>query len=683
MFFVFLLPHIMKNSIFGALFDTRTRKPVYFPMTKVNANKPLEIYEKIVRFIPVILAVLLWILLTLNNRYYLKKVEDLSLFLFDYMFLAECFKTPGGFLGLAGSFLTQFLHIPWLGALLWTALLYLAYYLTYRVLRIPGRLRLLAIVPVALIIIGNMSLGYGVFLMREQDHFFAPTLGYISSLIPLAICHRLSKNLYRILLLVLWSSAGFGLLGMFALAGVLTAALGSISASGYSRKDGIILIGTALVLIVIVPIVMHPLYVTYILSASWSMGQPSLSNDSWTIAVRLPYILSLVTGILLAALAGRIAATRPTFRKDITVQALALVLSVAAVWGFWYKDENFRTELAMSDAIDNYDWNKVTDIYISTVRRHSKSDEDAFNARSRELMNVTSADEAADIVDKYSKRFFEPTRSMIVYRDLALLKTGQALNRSFTMKDGGRPQNSRTQVPMVLQAGRMLYFQYGLVNMSYRWCLEDVIEHNWCFGTLKYMAMHSIIMQESELAQKYVNKLSKTLFYRKWAREQQALESDSLAMAESAPYKQILPYMCFESRMSNDVAKSEMYIMSHFVNDPVENPTPEYASASLYFTMRTQNIPAFWNNLRTYILTTGTDKLPVSVQEAVLLYRSLEKNGVQLPVDKAVTDRYNDFNKFVQNHPIRTINESSYIYSKSFGSTFYYFYYFIRNLQTY
>lgn len=652
-------------------------------MTKVNANKPLELYERIVRFIPVILAILLWCLLAFNNRYYLKKVEDLSLFLFDYMFLMEWFKTPGGFLGLAGSFLTQFLHIPWLGALLWTALLYLAYHITFKALRIPFRLRLLALVPVALIVAGNMSLGYGVFLMREQDHFFAPTLGYIFSLLPLAFCHRLNSNLSRILLLVLWSFAGFELLGMYALVGVITAALGITTAPGFSRKDGVILTGTALALIVLVPIIMHPLYVTYILSDSWIMGLPTLSDDSWTTNVRLPYILSLLSEILFVAFVGRLAAYRPSPGKEITVQVITLVLSVATVWGFWYRDENFRTELAMSDAIDNYDWNKALDMYTNAVRSHSGSDEKAYHARTAVLKNATNSDEAADIVDKYSKRFFEPTRSMIVYRDLALLKTGQALNRGFTMKDGGRPQNSRTQIPMSLQAGRMLYFQYGLVNMSYRWCLEDVIEHNWCFGTLKYMAMHSILMQEPELAQKYVNKLSKTLFYRKWAREQQVLESDSLAMAASAPYKQILPYMCFENRMSNDVAKSEMYIMSHFVSDPVGNPTPEYASASLYYTMRTQNIPAFWDNLRTYILTTGTDKLPVSVQEAVQLYRSLEKTNVQIPVDKAVTDRYDDFNKFVQSHPIRSLKESSYVYSRSFGSTFYYFYYFIRNLQTY
>ena len=52
-------------------------------------------------------------------------------------------------------------------------------------------------------------------------------------------------------------------------------------------------------------------------------------------------------------------------------------------------------------------------------------------------------------------------------------------------------------------------------------------------------------------------------------------------------------------------------------------------------------------------------------------------------MDKAVTDRYDSFNKFVQSHPIRSLRESSYIYSKSFGSTFFYYYYFIRNLQTY
>ena len=72
-----------------------------------------------------------------------------------------------------------------------------------------------------------------------------------------------------------------------------------------------------------------------------------------------------------------------------------------------------------------------------------------------------------------------------------------------------------------------------------------------------------------------------------------------------------------------------------------------------------------------------------AVQEAALLYSSLEKDVMELPYDKTVRDSYDAFNRYVNSHPIRSLKEASYPYCKQFGKTFFYFYYFIRNLQTY
>ena len=74
---------------------------------------------------------------------------------------------------------------------------------------------------------------------------------------------------------------------------------------------------------------------------------------------------------------------------------------------------------------------------------------------------------------------------MVLYRDLALVKTDKALDEAFSMKDGSRLQKSRTQIPMALQSGKQLYFHYGLTNLCYRWCFEDAVEHGWNAGTLR------------------------------------------------------------------------------------------------------------------------------------------------------------------------------------------------------
>lgn len=632
------------------------------------------------KLIPFILALALWCTLTFREQYFLKKVEDLSVFLFDRQFILESLRIPGGILGLTGSFLTQFLHLPWLGALIWVALLLLAYRLTIRVFRISSSLSPIALIPIALLIIGNMSLGYGVFIMRDQEHFFTPVLGYMASLIPVAAICRCRQLWSRLALIAVWIMAGFPVLGAYAFIGAVSAAFTELSDKEHLRNERFTVLAFSIAMTILVPLVFYSFYTTYRLVDSWVVGLPSISEDVLTRGMRAPFQLALLCQLLLALISPKLSATPA---RNTILQCALYAVAVATVWTFWFKDENFHTELAMSASVDRYDWQKVEDIYVKAAARHAKTDEKLYKSRTKKIENARSSDEITEIVERYSKRFFEPTRTMVLYRDLALLKMNRALDEAFTLKDGGRPQKSSLQIPMAWQSGKQFYFQYGLVNMSYRWCLEDAVEHNWSYGTLKYMAMHAVIMQEPELAEKYINKLEKTLFYRGWARAQRELESDEAAMSMAEPYSSILPYMCFENRMTNDMVKTETFLINHFLGLEPEQPTPEYDRAALLFAMRIQDIPRFRERLYYYVNTNRVNVLPRSVQEASLLYSKLEPDGRQLPYDNSVIQSYEAFNKFVQSHPIRSMKESDYLFWQKFGKTFFYYYYFIRNLQTY
>lgn len=614
-------------------------------MTVVKKKREKELPEWATRVVPYILAAVLLGVLLVKEQSFLKKVEDLSVFLFDKQFFKEMLPVPGGFLGLAGAFFTQFMYIPWLGALIWTLMLLVCYQLTVRVFNIAAGLRALALIPAALLVIGNMQTGYGIFIMREQDHFFAPLLGYMAAMIPVWAAARMKHEWTKVVLLAVWTAAGYPLLGCFALVGTLTAALVALTDTGALRKSryGVFAAGVALILFV--PILEYNFYTTYRMADSWHMGLPSVSDDLWTRGVRAPLQLALLCLPVMGTMGRKLAE-----KKGSTIlQGVVFAAAAGAVWVFWYKDDNFNTELAMSNAVDRFDWEETVDIY-----RKAQADKD-----------------------------FEPTRTMVMYRDIALLKLNRALEEAFTMKDGSRLQKSRTQIPMAFQSGKQIYMQYGLVNMSYRWCMEDVIEHNWSYGTLRYMVIHSVVMHEEEFARKYLNKLRKTIFYRGWAKENLALAADSALMAVTAPYSDILPYMCFENRMTNDMVQTEKFIMRHYIEAVRLNPTPEYDRAALYWAMRIQNIPAFWLNMYNYIQTNKVTKLPRSVEEAAVLYRSLEKGGLDLPYSKSVTDSYAAFQKFVQQHPVRELKDSQAAYYEKWGQTFYYYYYFMRNLQTY
>ena len=123
--------------------------------------------------------------------------------------------------------------------------------------------------------------------------------------------------------------------------------------------------------------------------------------------------------------------------------------------------------------------------------------------------------------------------------------------------------------------------------------------------------------------------------------------------------------------------------MKHFSEQEPPQATPEYDRAALLWAMRTQNIPLFWERLYYYIISNKVEQLPKSVQEAALLYSKLEKPAFDLPYSKEVEKSYDDFIRYTKANPVRNLKESADTYSKKFGKTFYYFYYFIRDLQTY
>lgn len=648
-----------------------------------HAHGAMSINKKVTKYLPLMLAALLWAVLAFHEASYLRKIEDLSLFLFDRLFFIESLRIPGGLLGLAGSFLTQFLHLPWLGSLIWVLLLYSSAALTSKAFNIPERFRFISFIPAILLIISNTSLGYGIFIMRAQDHFFSPTLGYMLSLVPVIAVTKRPAFIKPLVTVVLWAAVMYPFAGIWALTGSLAAGICVLASPEPGRGRRIAVMAASAASFIIIPILYYNLYTSIRLTDAWTAGLPTISDDVWTGAVRAPYYLIMAFSLIIPVAVPQLTKTDSVHKDGLLWHAVPSAVFVLFVWIFWFNDSNFRTELSMSLAVDNAEWQQTVDLFTDASQKHARSDARAYKSRTAKIAKASDNDQISDIVERYRDRFFEPTRTMVMYRDLALLKMNRALELSFTMKDGGRQQKSRTQITMAYQSGKQFYFNYGLENMCYRWCMEDIIEHGWSYSTHKYMAMYAIVTGEKELALKHIGKLSKTLFYRKWAESQKELLSDKSLLAQAEPYKGVMPMLCFEDHMSNDMGKPELFIINHFAGQQPENATAEYDRAALLFAMRSQDIPKFWERLYHYINSNSIKKLPVSVQEAALLYSSLEKDGMELPYDKSVTDGYNNFNKYVNSHPIRSMEESMYPYSQKFGRTFQFYYYFIRNLKTY
>lgn len=597
--------------------------------------------------------------------------------MYDFSFLARSLYVPGGFIGWAGAFLTQFLHFPWIGSLLWVLLLLLSGRLTVRALQIPRVFSVLACIPAVAIVALNLSLGYGMFIMREQDYFFSTVLGYLFALIPLLLEKRLSKTWHTVLFRVIWLTIGFMLTGSYALAGMLAAIIVGL------RRREFAVSGITSALLVLIPLAMYSLYTTYRLPDTLRLGLPQIAVEQWEHLINIPLY------ILLAFLP--VAALIPFERLDIWgVKHIGLIFNTvfcviyaAAVCLTHYDEITFRAEIAMSNAIDDLEWGKALDIFNRTSNKFRESDASVYESRRQKLREAASAQERDEIIAEYADRFYQPTRVMVLYRDLALIKLDRALDQAFTLKDGYHEPKAITLVPIAQQAGKQLYLHYGMENICYRWCLEDIVECGISNNALRYMAMQAIATHQWNLAGKYLDQLDKTLFHRKWARSQRIYLNHPELVESSAPYGHIRKLMCQEEHMSFDKGLTEVYIMNQFTTEMPKVTTPEYDRVALFWTMRSLDVARFWLRLAGYLESNHVKTLPKHVQEAVLLYNTMMEKPSSYPVSQQSANEFAAFQKYTSFNEIRSIEESRFPYEQKFGSTFYFYYLFIRDIAGY
>ena len=184
----------------------------------------------IVKYLKSNLHVVLWlaallavaIVLLLCESHLLWKIQEKNLFLCSTLFLKEQLVVPGGLLTWIGMWFTQFLYYPWLGVLMLCCWWWLLMFLIKRTFRIPARWAILMLIPVALLLLTNMELGYWIYMLKLRGHFFISTIG-TTAVVALLWGFRCIPDKYylRAVYLLVVCAVGYPLMGIYALAAVL------------------------------------------------------------------------------------------------------------------------------------------------------------------------------------------------------------------------------------------------------------------------------------------------------------------------------------------------------------------------------------------------------------------------------------------------------------------------------
>ena len=590
--------------------------------------------------------VITWLLLNIFEHEYLYRVQELSLWLPTEVYFDERMMVPGGLMSYIACFLTQFFYYPMLGSLLFVGLLFVVQLLTRKVFDIPARWGLLTIVPVALILSCAMEAGYWIFQIKTQGYFYSMLVGFLFTLSAIRL-YQLSKRWVRYITAAVIAAAGYPLFGFYALLALLSIVV--LEATSKERNIAVALLCIAAA--IATPILYYNVYEQTRFVRMFTAGMPAFEFIVRDLRTWIPYILLYLFPLVMPFIRfNRSGNHVQTKKRFMLTQGIGIGLIVFIVQLFWFRDPNFRAEIKMNHAMERLEWRKALD--IAKAQKQT------------------------------------PTRLIVLNRNLALLKLGRAGDEMFHYLDGGEPAASPFEIRLMQVGGKMLYYHYARMNFCYRWCLEDAVEYGWKVDYMKYMVKTSIVSGEYDLAMKYINTLKKTLFYKEWAKKYEKMAKNPELIAKDREMASILPLYQFEDQLDGDNTLVEIYLLNYFAHTYSDLNTPMFDEASLMCALTLKDIQTFWNCFFRYANSHKTDRMPTHYQEAALLYGNLEKTVdiSKMPFDKSVKMRFQDFMRFAQKHAVENVErdpEAKKLFYERFGNTFWYFYFFIRDVKSY
>lgn len=595
------------------------------------------------RFIPlttwlVALLIIAGALLMFESDF-LWKLQDQNLFLNTKLFFNEQMVVPGGLLSWMGTYLTQYFYYPWLGTVLLCLCWLLMMWFTKRAFKLSNQWSALTLVPVALLLLTIVDMGYWVYILKLPGHVFVGTLGTtaVAGLLWAfrALPHRCGL---RLIFIVITAILGYPFLGIYGLGATLLMGLfiWNLEQPLWQKITGSVL---ALAGAAFVPqLCYHLVYYQTNLANIYYAALPLFFVTEEYHAYYLPYYGLALFFVLMVTGEGLCKhITLGKFQKWIALGTQVLLVAGLA-WGvshFWYKDENFHHELKMQRCIEQNDWQGVV----------------AEGALQQD----------------------EPTRAIVMMRNLALSRLGRQANEMYLYKNGSKRYEAPFDMRLMLCVGPLMYYQYGMLNYCNRLSTEMGVEFGWRVSNLKLLAKCTILNKEDSEARKYLNLLKHTTFYADWAEKAREMEE----------LKTVAHMMHFPNMLTSDGGNIEKFLMNRLAECTYADDS-YFLEQTLLASLYTKDMGQFWYHFQDYSNLHPKDPMPRYFQEAAYLYGKLEGRPYidQMPFDQSVKQSFESFMQAAERFDDTDV-EYAREGLKTFCHTYYYDYYLMRELPEY
>lgn len=590
----------------------------------------------------------LYILYVCLGTSFLRETADMTPFYTDSAFACDMLGRVGGLVFYVASLMQSCFYHPWLGAILFISVLVALAYVVRWAFQIGNDKFGWSWLPSLFLLLNYSQMGYFIYLLKMPAVAFTLPVGVLMAVCVVGLMGRMgwmrkmgemgfvgsgkdrnAIGLVGIVATVFFlSTVGYWLMGVYA---ELALALFAVMELLHYKQSLLwkISLMTLSLLVVLVPQVLYGMgYILTLRSSIYTIGLPDFHFPiewKWL----SPCVLSFVTLIVLAFMPRREGGKR----SWLLSLALYMVMGVY-VWLFTNRDTNLRAIVEMKQAIEDNDYQQVLDIATADPQ--------------------------------------EPTRLQVMFTRLALLRTGHLADAAFQYPDGeSRYDNPRDEQFLQFIGGRMIYYHFGMPNNAYRWGMEGMVEYGLRPEYVHWMYRCAMLNGEKLLAEKYANLLRHTWFYQPVA----PFEAEMNAVRRLMGYENSLDY---------DQGVVEGFVLNTF--SPLKEGTKEIQELSLVCNMIRKDGDAFWPHFSQWWESIGEEEqgqtLPLHFQEAVLLFGQMYQVNIEgLPIDPYTIQRYQDF--FAQVKQNANDEYSRTALKPQFGNTYWYYYFYVKDLTTY
>lgn len=584
-------------------------------------------------------SVLSLYLLGVELKPFLIETAALTPFYTTTSFIADMMSMPCGFVGYIASMMQSCFAMPWLGALLLTLLMVALAESMRRVFKVSAAWSGLCLVPSFMLILNYTEVGYMLWLVKTPALAFTMPLGMLISIGLTATAMVFHKLWIKLVLIVLYATVGYWLFGLFGLLACLFVVLPIIAEAIRTRqwKHLSIILGILLLALVLPRVMYGQGLFTMRVQDIYVAGLP---DYIWNDAERYLYYPALVAIAFCLLLSSTLFT-----QKNIVcliVSLIGMIVAAICLFNYTYRDSNFFDTLEQKQALEQGDYERVLDI-----------------ARTAET---------------------PPTRIQVMLTREALWQAGQAGDKMFAYPDGDTPCNSPRQFQyMRLLCGRLFYYLEGKVNYAYRWCMEDMVEYGRRPDYLCYMTKCALVNGEWKLADKYLDALDHTLWYKDFATKYRTYVTDHSLVAKDKEMATIKPLLRYNDVLDGDGGMIELFILNSYAYST--GGSREIVERALMNSLIIKNLDNFWYRFMA-LLPGWNGQIPVHFQEAALMVAQLQ-GGVdtsKLPIDNAIRER---FAQLVEKSGQNGDNASNaYLLKPEFGDTYWYYYFFVEGLKT-